>query len=155
MNKGISPLIAGVLLIAFTLAVAAIISGWLSGVMRTTVTQVEKGTEEQVECSKGILEIIGNKCDGGDLTIVIQNTGTINLTSFSVYATATDGTVYTNTTPTYYNTTLQPGEVLTLLSNGKVKLNQKTLSKLRVSAGNCPNVYHEQSGSEIEDRDCS
>ena len=55
--KGISPLIAGVLMIAFTLAVAAIISGWLTSVTRTTTEEASENIETQASCSNAALTL--------------------------------------------------------------------------------------------------
>lgn len=48
-KKGVSPLIAAVLLIAFTMAIAAILTAWISGF---TVEQQEKAeiSEEKIKC---------------------------------------------------------------------------------------------------------
>ncbi|MBS3052652.1 MAG: hypothetical protein J4428_04770 [Candidatus Aenigmarchaeota archaeon] len=87
--KGISPLIAGVLLIAFTLAVAAIIGGWLTSTVREETTQVGTGFALQVNCTKAALDIVDVVCinpveaDTGsvNVTITVANTGPIGLVS--------------------------------------------------------------------------
>ncbi|MEM5829793.1 MAG: archaellin/type IV pilin N-terminal domain-containing protein [Candidatus Aenigmatarchaeota archaeon] len=49
--KAISPMIATILLIAFTVAVGGIISVWLTGYTRTTGAAVSGATEDQIKCS--------------------------------------------------------------------------------------------------------
>ena len=89
MKKGISPLIAGVLLIAFTLAVAAIISGWLTSLTKTTTEKTEKGVSTQVECSKAVIEI--EKVTSSD--VIIHNSGSVSLTgNFTVECNTTVST---------------------------------------------------------------
>lgn len=54
MKKGVSPLIAAVLLIAFTMAIAAILTAWISG-FTTERTEEVKKYEEEISClSKNI-----------------------------------------------------------------------------------------------------
>lgn len=81
-SKGVSPLIASVLLIAFTMAIAAILTAWISSF---TTTQKEKAaaSEEKIQCNYGFLE---NDIDfaqynqtNGTFTIRLKNTGTIDL----------------------------------------------------------------------------
>jgi len=152
MNKGISQLIAGVLLIAFTLAVAAIVSGWLVTMIRGTTKQVGEATEEQTECVAGLLEIITQTCQSGRLDITIQNSGTVDLTNFTIFATI-DTTSHVNTSAENSNTILLPGEVVTLTSRNPTEISGN-ITKIRVSAGNCPQVYREISGNEIPDSEC-
>ncbi|MBI2971034.1 MAG: hypothetical protein HYY37_01295, partial [Candidatus Aenigmarchaeota archaeon] len=46
--KGISPLLAAVLLIAVTVAIATLVMGWVSTTVRTTQTTVSNKTVEAV-----------------------------------------------------------------------------------------------------------
>ena len=55
--KAISPMIAVVLLIAFTVAVGGILSVWLSTLSTTQTTIVSSGTEKQVRCGASSLII--------------------------------------------------------------------------------------------------
>ena len=125
MNKGISPLIAGVLLIAFTLAVAAIISGWLTSVTRTATTSASENLQTQTNCAKAALTI--EKVSSS--AVVIHNIGYVTLQNFTV----TCGTdTQTNTT------TLQKG------GYAKLKLTAFTCDSnkhLVVAAVNCPNAW--------------
>ena len=49
--KGISPLIAAVLLIAFTVAIATLVMGWFSTFTRTTTTSVTNSTSLAINCA--------------------------------------------------------------------------------------------------------
>jgi len=55
--KGVSPLIATVLLIAAVIAIAGIISVWLTSFTRTTTTSVETTATNQTKCAGAYLKI--------------------------------------------------------------------------------------------------
>ena len=88
--KGISPMIATVLLIAFTVAVGGIVSIWLTGFTRTTTSSVSAGTESQTKCAATYLDL---KVYSSTNRTTITNMGDqpVNLTSFFY----SDGTVVT------------------------------------------------------------
>ncbi len=86
MKKGISPLIAAVLLVAFTLAVAAIVSGFLTSVAKTGTTQISTGFALQVNCTKAAMEVVDAFCNSNIVTIATANTGSISLSDVSVVA---------------------------------------------------------------------
>jgi len=44
-NKGVSPLIAAIILIGFVVAVAAMISPWFTGLTKSKMYEVEEGSE--------------------------------------------------------------------------------------------------------------
>lgn len=83
--KGVSPLIASVLLIAFTMAIAAVLTAWISGF---TTAQREKTAvfEEKIQCNYGFIE---NDIDFTEYNYTddtkaffktrIKNTGTIDI----------------------------------------------------------------------------
>ncbi len=75
--KGISPLIASVLLIAFTVSIATIILGWFSGFVKTTTENVSSSTEQTMGCSvAGIsIEHIYLNVSGSNASVVVKNTG--------------------------------------------------------------------------------
>ncbi|MCS7123581.1 MAG: archaellin/type IV pilin N-terminal domain-containing protein [Candidatus Aenigmarchaeota archaeon] len=56
--KAISPLIGAVLLIAFTVAVAAIVGVFLTTMTRTTVGGVERGVAGQAECAGAYIDVL-------------------------------------------------------------------------------------------------
>ena len=87
--KGISPLIAAVLLIAFTVAVGGIISLWLTSFSKTTTSAVQTSTEKQVKCASTVLEI--TSVSTSDNRIVVTNLGPQNVTLTSIVL--SDGTV--------------------------------------------------------------
>jgi len=85
MRKGVSPLIAGVLLIAFTLAVAAIVSGWLTAMTRTETQTIETGMRQQINCTKALLEVVDAVCNGTDVLVTVANIGPIDVSNVHSY----------------------------------------------------------------------
>jgi len=74
--KGISPLIASVLLIAFTMAIAGIMATWAT----TFSTERLASAEETAQCI-GVLDISSLAYNNGTISVKIRNVGEIrNLT---------------------------------------------------------------------------
>ncbi len=97
-GKGVSALIASVLLIAFTVSVAMIIMGWFSSFTRTTTENISGGTQSAVACSSGVVQIdkiyiiTTAGSNYGKATIVAKNMGQIDLTIKAMIV-AVNGTV--------------------------------------------------------------
>lgn len=92
--KGISPLIASVLLIAFTLGVALIIGTWLTSVSKSSTETVGGQFGQEVNCSKVILDIVDALCHGTtNVTVTLQDIGSISLTNPTFYFKTTNQTV--------------------------------------------------------------
>ncbi len=56
-SKGLSPLIASVLLVAFTMAVAAIIVNWITGFTQQQTTVVAQRGDQQTKCAYSTLYV--------------------------------------------------------------------------------------------------
>ncbi len=127
--KGISPLIATVLIVAFTLAVAAIIGGWLTSISRTETSTIESGMATQIECTKAQIDIVSVGATGP----VIQNIGQVNFTAkgFGLLC-------GTNTSTTA--TALTVGQFLSLVSGTGC---DTATNIVRVSSIDCPGTYAE------------
>jgi len=97
--KGLSPLIASVLLIAFTVSIAMIIMGWLSSFARTTTTNITTKTEEALGCSDASIAIEHVYVSGTSAAIVVKNTGFVDLNVSGMIVNTTGGTCST-TSPT-------------------------------------------------------
>ena len=94
--KAISPLLAGVLIISFTLAVAAILSGWFTTISKTQTKTLETGLASQVECSKGLLDIVSIDCSTDLVRMAINNLGTIQLTNITYFLKFSNNDTYSN-----------------------------------------------------------
>jgi flagellin-like protein len=96
-GKGISPIIATVLLVAFTVSVAMIVMGWFTTYVRTTSENVTGGTSSALACSSGIIQIeriyvistVGGNY--GNATVIAKNIGQISL-NVSAMLVAANGT---------------------------------------------------------------
>jgi flagellin-like protein len=86
-RKGISPMIAIVLLIAFTVAVGGILSLWLTTLTSTQTTTTGSAAEKQVLCARSVLEITEvyyTTPQSANVT-VSYTYGTESLTSFNLF----------------------------------------------------------------------
>jgi flagellin-like protein len=88
--KGISPMIAIVLLIAFVVAIGGILSVWLTGLTTTQTGVVGTAAEKQVKCAASVLDItevtsiLGNS-NGDLLNVTVKyTTGSEDLYYFNI-----------------------------------------------------------------------
>lgn len=70
-RKGISPLIAAVLLIAFTMAVASLFAQWAPGLMEEAQGQTKNQSGEIQRCSGVIVDVV----DGNASHVTVQQKG--------------------------------------------------------------------------------
>jgi flagellin-like protein len=71
--KGISPMIATVLLIAFTIAIGGIISIFMNRLTTTSTGEAEKGSTGIIECSNARIDILSVAGAGVNGSVVITN----------------------------------------------------------------------------------
>ena len=84
MRKGVSPLIATVLLIAFTIAVAGIISVWLTQFTTTTTNTVSTQGNVQILCGTGGIQLSSVSYCSNFVSGQVVNTGNIGLGNISM-----------------------------------------------------------------------
>jgi len=86
-RKGISPMIAIVLLIAFTVAVGGILSIWLTTLTSTQTTTTGSAAEKQVLCARSVLEITEVYYEGPrNANVTVSYTyGTESLSNFNFF----------------------------------------------------------------------
>ncbi|MDP2907385.1 MAG: hypothetical protein Q8O03_05585 [Nanoarchaeota archaeon] len=95
-KKGISPLIATVLIIGFTVALAAIIITWSTGFTKKMQEQTEQTANTQVICATDVIFSIESvcKCTSGYIyKVLIQNDGQQEIKSWKVRLYETSSTV--------------------------------------------------------------
>ena len=75
--KGISPLLAAVLLIAVTVAIATLVMGWISTITRTTQVTVSNRTSIAVDCASSAIVIDDVYINTGAFTgtVIVRNSG--------------------------------------------------------------------------------
>jgi len=104
MNKrGISPLIATVLLIGFTVALAAVIMTWGSGFVRNMTTATEQNTQSALKCTQLDFKIQKATCSG----LTIENKGSVDIKSFVFRIYDNSGTITTPVPTTNYYLPIQ------------------------------------------------
>jgi len=94
-KKGVSPLIAAVLLIAFTVSVSMIIMGWFSTFTRTATANISATTTEAIGCNAASINI-EHVYDG---KIIVKNTGFKDLNVVGMIVNSTGGTCTSSSTP--------------------------------------------------------
>jgi len=166
--KGVSPLIATLLLIAVALVLAGILYTWSSVYFTQQITQIEQSTTVQAACAFAGLDIddsttSGTRCDFNAtdqldslnrLRIKLSNTGTVDFNG-DLTITATDGN---NVVTLVYTTNLSKGAfVLVNCTNTTTPTNNcsrtstadldllTSLTSLRVTPSDCPTRYDESS----------
>ncbi|MBU0757738.1 MAG: hypothetical protein KKF44_06730 [Nanoarchaeota archaeon] len=100
-KKAISPLIAGVLLIAFTIALGAILMSWAREFFVTQTENVGSESADQLACSSKVnlafVELVNgySVCNesGDNLRVLITNKGTVDVTGIKVQVISADGSV--------------------------------------------------------------
>ena len=132
MSKGISPLVATVLLIAVTMTLAGIIAFWGSSFVRTSLP-----TENQTQALQA--------CTGGSIKLISSNyNSSANTLSLTIYNDGVQKLTLTNITFIYsdraeskeINSEISPGQVFVkALDNVAGDFNSFIIST------NCPNVY--------------
>ena len=145
--KGLSPLVAEVLLIAFAVGVGAIIATWVLGFTRSSTKTVSKQSSTQLACTYGSIKFLSSppltyNSTSGNLTGAVENNGNIPLGDIRLQI------LYTNSTLSVIN--LSPSQ---LTSGGVISFNVKISSNYQTVrvVTNCtnPEVSDEASSSKI------
>lgn len=85
--KGISPLVAVIMLIAFTMVVAGILASWASQFATTQRQQIQICSKAELFMQKGIYNNASQ-----NLELYVWNSGTVPLSGFTVLLTHQNGT---------------------------------------------------------------
>ncbi|MFB6292515.1 MAG: archaellin/type IV pilin N-terminal domain-containing protein [Candidatus Nanohaloarchaea archaeon] len=99
-RKGITPLIAAVLLLAVTVSAAALFSSWGPSIVKTVTSATSNQTERAVDCNAASIDIMSAKyySSGGQTAIVIRNTGQAELNNLRASAWANEIPINETTT---------------------------------------------------------
>ena len=144
MRKGISPLVAAVILIAATMSIAGILTYWATGFVRTRLGTVENATEEttclyaQFKLYSGIFE---NSTDPDRLYLILENQRSIDLKLESLYLFYPDGTL----DQVSLNETILEGNALKSINRN---VTNKGFETGRIKT-NCPDVSVDFSKSQL------
>ena len=115
--KGISPLIASVLLVAFVIAIGAVVVAWITGFTQEQTGTFSERSDRQAKCALSSLSINKNDVRIGNVNLNVTVTYAsgsekLNITGFSVRDSS--GVTYTNSTElSVYSdaTNMNPGTV--------------------------------------------
>jgi len=132
MSKGISPLVATVLLIAVTMTLAGIIAFWGSSFVRTSLP-TENQTQTLQACTGGSIRLISSNYNSSTstLSLTIYNDGVQRLTITNITFIYSD-----RAESKEINSEISPGQPLVRsLENIASGFNNFIIST------NCPNVY--------------
>ena len=94
-KKGISPLIATVLIIGFTIVLAALVITWGTKLFKSTVEQTGKTAEYSRICSTSVNIEYTASVSGSDTKIVASNKASQGVEGFLFVAKNSDGTTAT------------------------------------------------------------
>ncbi|MEM7826997.1 MAG: archaellin/type IV pilin N-terminal domain-containing protein [Candidatus Aenigmatarchaeota archaeon] len=143
MLKGISPLIATVLLIALTMTIAGIIATWASSFTQVRLEEIKSNTTEG--CIGANLKVSNARIINGTGYFTLENIGTATLRDFKAYLfysnPANDEVLNSsrcywvaNSSYTLANIILEPGDIYTFnFTNSSA-----SPLRIRITAGNCP-----------------
>jgi len=109
-NKGLSPLIAAVILIAATMTIAGVIAFWTTGFVRTRLTEAETITGG-TECFGAEFELHSGSYDGSTLRLILDNKKSVDLYLTNIFLIYPDNTVV----PKNVSETLKGNEIKTTI----------------------------------------
>jgi flagellin-like protein len=142
--KGISPLVASVLLIAITMSIAGILAYWVSTYTTSTLPSLNKTkTEEECRFSNFEIYTCNFNTTTGTITFTLHNIGLYEIVNLASYVVFTNDTI----TPSIsLNGTLATGEFKSYsLLNTTTNVTSTTFSKLIVASSACPGLSKEHS----------
>ena len=130
--KGISPLLAAILLIAVTVSIATLVMGWVSRVVGGSQATVENRTTEAVNCASAgisIDDVYVTAGSSGTARVIVRNSGQADDLAIQ------SADIYNRTGDRFGS----DGLTLTDFDRGEVA----TLSFSLVSTGSCPSDFVE------------
>ena len=124
MRKGVSPLIAVIMLIAVTMIVAGIVVTWTEQFATHSISEIR-------QCSEAKAVIQTGSYNAGTLNLIIQNYGKVDLT-FSIYITDNSDAV----TKLTNNFTINSMDMKTATFTGVTS----DLREVTIQSNECPGV---------------
>ena len=134
MGKGISPIIATVLLVAFVISVVAIISTFFTDLTTIQKEKIEDEGSAIMDCALAWFEIDSDIINvGPEISVAVENKGQTELSGLKIVAYNDTGAFQLDATPS----TMQIGGINILRA---VYSGQPILRKIKVSTTGCPGV---------------
>lgn len=148
-KKGVSPLIAAVLLIAFTLAIGGFMSTWLQQISKSQTETATKNSD--AGCSYLNINVNNatfNASGNNRLLLTIENAGTRNAVVDKIRVTGANLNTTTYSNPTNFTGTLNSGdEIIVALTINTTYI--PVISGVRIIPADCPQSAISVKGSEI------
>lgn len=161
-EKGISPFVAAIILIAMGIGVGIVLSGWYTGLISQQSSKVGGTVEEKTTCTWGGVRILTEtiQCDFGgsapeNLNFSLQNSGSVDLHSFKAQV-MVNNIAHTYTILDTNNNTfdsdypLEPDQIKTVKANISEDLPLADAGFIRVTT-HCSGV----DSGKIKDVDCT
>ncbi len=133
-HKAVSAIIATVILVAFVIAVAALVTGSFTNLIKSQTSTIDISGKG---CTGAALFITASAASASSIQIAVENEGQNALSNFTVTAKKADGLLYTNTSAAA-SLSIAKGSSAIITLNDINSTAGCPLSLLRVSAGNCP-----------------
>ena len=135
--KGISPLVAAVLLIAVTMSIAGVLAYWASQFVTKSLPEVNQ-TTAQCRFTNFIIYNCFYNSSASKLVLTLNNIQTVEARDLMVYFSFANGTMSSGTK---LNETVAPGEFRSYILSGI----SSDFSKIIVTTQICPDVSKESS----------
>lgn len=137
-NKGLSPLIATVLLIAFVIAAAGILSNFIIPFTQETTAETTQRASEEIKCSRANIIVKEAKWNGTEtkLSLTIENNGWETLENFKASVLRTNKTV-NEVLLAPLTAKITPGGT-DILTNSTHVGSCRDIDKVLVRSGTCP-----------------
>ncbi|MFP4116421.1 MAG: archaellin/type IV pilin N-terminal domain-containing protein [Candidatus Aenigmatarchaeota archaeon] len=136
-SKGISPLIAAVLLIAFTMTIAAILATWAQSFGEERLGEATERGEEAVECPRLSMDIQSASWTNDHIEATVYNSMTENASNIRFV-------VYEDDSPTQLDLTedieIESGGFEEVTSEDDSDVGTPDRLDLQVNPGQCPDV---------------
>lgn len=133
-NKAISPMIATVILVAFAIAIAIIVTSSLTTVIKSQTAITETSSKS---CTGAAILITSTSATASNFQIALENEGSTTLSNFTITAKMANNSLYTNTSAAATLSIAKGSSAIITLNDINSTIGCP-LSSLRVSAGNCP-----------------
>lgn len=157
-RRGISPLIATVLLIGFTIVLAALVMKWGGELFQSTTTTQGCAAESRLECASDVdISITAVKQGewivgtGGTLKVSITSQTNRQIDGYWIISYKTDGTTFADPGTKKYTETISSFATIDELVNFSASLLDQDVTKVEV----IPIIVHTQSDGTTCTTECS
>jgi len=147
-SKGISPLIASVLLIAFSVAVFGIIQMWGISFVKTQTEDVSNRTDRELNCVYGGITVSNLKYCNHYFSGIVKNSNQIDLKNITlqiIYLNATNQKFPLNNSVGGAYMTINAGE----MDSFNISMGGSNYDRLHFYTLTCPDVYDDAISSDV------